>query len=112
MLAVTGFIFMISISTHRGCGTLRQPTTHHDGIHFYGGANGQTTGVNQNIQIYNGLFDGDWGFSNTANIFFEDAQNATIYNNLFYSSSGSYPLSNGVINNGNGPSHQPFRQVL
>jgi hypothetical protein len=77
---------------------------HHDGIHFYGGADGITTGVNTGIQIYNGLFDGDWGFSNTANIFFEDGQNATIYNNLFYSSSGSYPLNNGVLNNCNGPS--------
>jgi hypothetical protein len=82
---------------------------HHDGIHFYGGADGITTGVNTGIQIYNGLFDGDWGFSNTANIFFEDGQNATIFNNLFYSSSGSYPLNNGVINNGNGPS--PNRSV-
>jgi hypothetical protein len=77
---------------------------HHDGIHFYGGADGITTGVNTGIQIYNGLFDGDWGFSNTANIFFEDGQNATIFNNLFYSSSGNYPLNNGVLNNCNGPS--------
>jgi len=77
---------------------------HHDGIHFYGGADGITTGVNTGIQIYNGLFDGDWGFSNTANIFFEDGQNATIFNNLFYSSSGSHPLNNGVLNNCNGPS--------
>jgi hypothetical protein len=82
---------------------------HHDGIHFYGGANGHTTGVNTGIKIWNGLFDGDWGFSNTANIFFEDAQNATIFNNLFFSSTGSFPLSNGVMNNGNGPS--PSRSV-
>jgi hypothetical protein len=77
---------------------------HHDGIHFYGGADGITTGVNTGIEIYNGLFDGDWGFSNTANIFFEDGQNATIFNNLFFSSSGNYPLNNGVLNNCNGPS--------
>lgn len=79
---------------------------HHDGIHFYGGSNGVVTGINTNIQVYNGLFDGDWGFNNTANIFSEDGQNWVIFNNLFFTSNNAlnFPLSNGVFNNANGPS--------
>ena len=72
---------------------------HHDGIHIFFGAGGVLSGVN----IYDNLFDGDWGSNNTAFIFMEgdfthanrNAQtNCVFYNNVFI----QYP--NNVLNNG------------
>jgi hypothetical protein len=76
------------------CGTPR----HHDGIHFFGGSNGITSGSYNGVQIYNGLFDGDMGTTNTANIFLENIVNATIFNNVFFDSTSANPIHNGVIN--------------
>ena len=61
-------------------------TWHHDGIHLFHG----TTSTISNVFIYNNLFDGDWGNSNTAQIFIEGNQavinggisNLNIYNNV------------------------------
>jgi len=75
---------------------------HHDGFHFFAyAANGtdfNTKNIIENINIYNNLFDGDWGVNNTANIFFEgNEQNANIFNNVTVVYPGRQ-LNNGLYN--------------
>jgi hypothetical protein len=61
---------------------------HHDGIHFFTGAGPSSIATN----IYNNLFDGDWGTCcSTAFIFQESSiiANLYIYNNVFTQLSGN-----------------------
>lgn len=73
---------------------------HHDGIHIY-----YTTGNSiDTVEIFNNLFDGDWGVRNTAHIFIEGKQgdnpnlrkNFLIYNNVFIQFPGQV-LNNGFV---------------
>jgi hypothetical protein len=63
---------------------------HHDGIHIFHPMNYVLTGLN----VYNNLFDGDWGANNTAQIYMEGEyggtdnpgsgiNDTTIFNNIF-----------------------------
>ena len=75
---------------------------HHDGFHFFAYAqDGTDFNVNnriENINIYNNLFNGDFGNNNTANIFFEgNEQNANIFNNVTIVYAGRL-LDNGLYN--------------
>lgn len=75
---------------------------HHDGFHMFAyAADGYDFNVNniiENINIYNNVFDGDFGNNNTANIFFEgNEQNANIFNNITIVYSGRL-LDNGLYN--------------
>lgn len=70
---------------------------HHDGVHIFAyrlnNFDFNPTNIIKNINIYNNLFDGNWGSNNTAHIFFEgNIQNANIFNNLH--------IYSGQINNG------------
>ena len=72
---------------------------HHDGIHIFFGS-GTLSGVN----IYNNLFDGNWGNNNTGHIFLEgnwnhvpnSLSNFSIYNNVFIQYPGDY-LNDGFV---------------
>ena len=69
---------------------------HHDGIHVYPLTN-QTC---SNINIYNMVFDGDWGVNNTSPLFLENhpgenVVNFTVYNSVF-KNSGSHGWNNGI----------------
>lgn len=75
-------------------GTCALTTTanyHHDGIHAFL-IKPYATSILSNLNIYNNLFDGDWGICNTAHIFIEDRTlstdsggiwNSAIFNNVF-----------------------------
>ncbi|MCE5211850.1 MAG: hypothetical protein LLG40_09885 [Deltaproteobacteria bacterium] len=74
---------------------------HHDGIHVFFDSTGSVSDVN----IYNNLFDGDWGINNTAHIFLEcdwshsninACSGFNIYNNVFIQYPGNY-LNNGFL---------------
>jgi hypothetical protein len=75
---------------------------HHDGIHLYGTAGGTHI---VNVQIYNNVFDGNWGVNNTAAIFEEGPGggevSSTIYNNFFGQNGYNFSWNNGFINLGN-----------
>jgi hypothetical protein len=67
-------------SAANSCGA--SPCYHHDGIHMWG-QSANSNGLVTNGVIYNNLFDGDVGTSNTAHIFLQDAiQNVVIFNNV------------------------------
>lgn len=77
---------------------------HHDGIHVFYGAGIAISNVN----IYDNIFDGDWGTNNTAHIFIEGDythtdpnadSNFSIYNNVFIQNSGNM-LNNGFASGG------------
>jgi hypothetical protein len=75
---------------------------HHDGFHFFAyaadGTDFNTNNTIKNINIYNNLFNGDFGNNNTANIFFEgNIQNANIFNNISIVYTGRQ-LDNGIYN--------------
>jgi hypothetical protein len=74
---------------------------HHDGVHFFSYSASQGTNLNAtitNINVYNNLFDGDFGNNNTANIFFEGQEvGANIFNNVSMVAAGRQ-LSNGLYN--------------
>jgi hypothetical protein len=78
---------------------------HHDGLHFYMNSAADSLGIN----IYNNLFDGDWGTCcATAFIFTEttNPQNFNVYNNVAVQKAGNqFPLfeigatTGGIYNN-------------
>ena len=77
---------------------------HHDGIHFFWNTGGSATGVN----IYNNLFDGNWGVNNTAHIFFEcdwnhpdpnSCTNFNVFNNVHIQYAGNM-LNDGFVAGG------------
>jgi hypothetical protein len=76
-------------------------TYHHDGIHIYFAPGGSLSGVN----IYNNLFDGNWGANNTAHIFVEGdwsranpnaVSNVKLWNNVFQQYAGN-TLNDGFL---------------
>lgn len=75
---------------------------HHDGIHFFFSGIGVFL---SDVQIYNNLFDGNWGSNNTAHIFAEGddmpncISNVLVYNNVFIQFTNDI-LNDGFINNG------------
>jgi len=69
---------------------------HHDGIHIYNNASAWAPGWSFNV--YNNLFDGNWGINNTAHIFTEEhPPSLTLYNNVFLQAAGNM-LNNGFVN--------------
>jgi hypothetical protein len=72
---------------------------HHDGFHAYTNAfDGRVI-----FNLYNSLFDGDWGLDTTAHIFAEGSVSGNIFNNVFITQSNRN-MSNGSFNNINNAS--------
>lgn len=70
---------------------------HHDGTHFFAGT---TWASSWSFNVYNNLFDGNWGNNNTANIFTqEDPPNLVFFNNVFIQAAGNL-INNGLISAG------------
>lgn len=73
---------------------------HHDGIHLFASCAGAycTSNVITGFQIYNNLFDGDWGTTTTAHIFLQkNIQNGSVYNNVSNDSCCGRNLTNGAM---------------
>ncbi len=79
---------------------------HHDGIHIFSYCGTNVGGNNTycpntiitGVNIYNNRFGGDWGDSNTANVFFEgNVTSSNIFNNVSINP-GPSQLNNGFFN--------------
>ncbi|MHB8639935.1 MAG: hypothetical protein ACYDBL_09050 [Candidatus Acidiferrales bacterium] len=82
---------------------------HHDGTHFYNNVPPWPSGWSFNI--YNNLFDGNWGINNTAHVFTEETPpNIAVYNNVFIQASGNL-LNNGFLNAG-GPGEAVYNNTF
>lgn len=79
---------------------------HHDGIHSWA----LTGGTSSNEQVYNNLFDGNFGTCPTGAIFFEGSHsNASLYNNIFLT---TYTQENNGIFNVNGTGYQVYDNTI
>jgi len=106
-----------SCCTGNKTGTCALTTTskwHHDGVHLFL-LNPYATSYLSDVNIYNNIFDGDWGICNTAHIFVEDRTlptdqggiwNTAIFNNVFQHTNSrmnngslTAPWKNGVVAN-------------
>lgn len=93
--------------TGKQTGTCPLTTTsqwHHDGLHIYLPISPARTVTGLNV--YNNIFNGDWGVDNTAHIYLEGQHafggtntgisNMTVYNNVFWVASGR-TMNNGMM---------------